>query len=59
MTPQDDWDAPAKTRAEMLARLNLAEDLATASEDADLVFEIMALKARLNLPTTRPCVPPN
>jgi hypothetical protein len=59
MTPSDDWDAPAQTPAEMLARLNIAEDIATAAGDADLVFEIMALKERLGLPVTRPCTPTN
>lgn len=46
-------------RGRLLAWLNNAEDLATAAEDAELVFEIMALKERLHLPTQRPSTPPN
>lgn len=45
--------------AKLPAILNRAEDLATAAEDADLVFEIMALKESLGITTHRPSTPPN
>jgi hypothetical protein len=56
MTPIEDFD---EVEEHVLSRLNAMEDHAAASEDADLVFEIMALKARLGLPVTRPSTPPN
>ena len=51
MTPTD--------QSRLLDLLNQAEDLATAAEDAVLVFEIMALKERLGLPIERPSTPQN
>ncbi len=47
------------SRIEVLRLLNEMEAIATAAEDAELVFEIMALKERLGLPLTQPSIPPN
>lgn len=50
-SPED--RARATVREAVLATLNQMEDVATRDNDPDLVFEIMALKERLGLPTTR------
>jgi len=42
--------ARATVRQAVLATLNEMETRATAANDADLVFEILALKERLGLP---------
>lgn len=51
---------PHSAEAEEILRvLNHYEDMAAAAEDAEMVFEIMALKERLNLPVARNSAPVN